>query len=107
MGKACGADRTGSNRVMRGGSWNSNARNVRAANRNANPPGNRNSNVGFRLARAQERVGRPAPDPICTASGAVRGAGEEKAGAGVEVGAADAPAKPHRWPTFARREEKR
>jgi len=39
----------GSNRVLRGGSWNNNARNCRSANRNNNPPDNRNSNVGFRL----------------------------------------------------------
>ncbi|MBF0451422.1 MAG: SUMF1/EgtB/PvdO family nonheme iron enzyme [Candidatus Magnetomorum sp.] len=39
----------GSNRVIRGGGWNSNARNCRSANRNGNSPGNRNNNVGFRL----------------------------------------------------------
>ena len=99
MGEACGAGRTGSNRVYRGGSWNSNARNVRAANRNANPPDNRNSNLGFRLAREQERVGRPVPDPTCAASGPL-GAGETQAGAGVGVAAADAPTKPRRRPTY-------
>ena len=36
-------------RVLRGGSWNNNARNCRAANRNRNEPGNRNNNIGFRL----------------------------------------------------------
>ncbi|MBX2929303.1 MAG: SUMF1/EgtB/PvdO family nonheme iron enzyme [Saprospiraceae bacterium] len=39
-----------SNRVNRGGSWNNDARNCRAANRNNNTPTNRNNNVGFRLA---------------------------------------------------------
>ncbi|MCP4107211.1 MAG: SUMF1/EgtB/PvdO family nonheme iron enzyme [Desulfobacteraceae bacterium] len=39
-----------SNRVNRGGGWNSNARNCRSANRNRNSPGNRNNNLGFRLA---------------------------------------------------------
>ena len=39
----------GSNRVIRGGSWNNNAQNCRSANRNNNDPGNRNNNVGFRL----------------------------------------------------------
>jgi len=39
----------GSNRVNRGGSWNNNAVNCRSANRDNNPPGNRNSNLGFRL----------------------------------------------------------
>ena len=40
----------GSNRVYRGGSWNNNADNCRVANRNNNHPGNRNNNLGFRLA---------------------------------------------------------
>lgn len=39
---------SGSNRVIRGGNWINDARNVRAANRN-NSPGNRDNNVGFRL----------------------------------------------------------
>jgi len=38
----------GSNRVNRGGSWNNNAINCRAANRNNNNPTNRNNNLGFR-----------------------------------------------------------
>jgi formylglycine-generating enzyme required for sulfatase activity len=38
-------------RVLRGGSWNNNARNVRAANRNNNDTANRNNNIGFRLAK--------------------------------------------------------
>ncbi len=45
-----GTSSDGSNRVIRGGSWNNNARNCRAANRNNNDPGNRNNNLGFRLA---------------------------------------------------------
>jgi hypothetical protein len=36
--------------VIRGGSWNNNPRNLRAANRNRNTPDNRNNNLGFRLA---------------------------------------------------------
>lgn len=39
----------GSNRVIRGGSWNNNAQNLRSANRNNDNPENRNDNVGFRL----------------------------------------------------------
>lgn len=46
----------GSNRVLRGGSWNNNASNCRVANRNNNSPSNRNNNNGFRLALAQEYV---------------------------------------------------
>lgn len=40
-------------RVLRGGSWNNKAQNVRSANRNNNTSGNRNSNNGFRVASAQ------------------------------------------------------
>jgi len=36
--------------VNRGGSWNNDADNARAANRNDNDPDNRNDNLGFRLA---------------------------------------------------------
>ncbi|MCA0235367.1 MAG: SUMF1/EgtB/PvdO family nonheme iron enzyme [Bacteroidetes bacterium] len=39
----------GSNRVLRGGSWNNNAQNCRSVNRNNNDPSNRNNNIGFRL----------------------------------------------------------
>jgi hypothetical protein len=47
---------------MRGGSWNNDARNVRAAYRNANHPENAWNNNGFRLARAQMSARRLAPD---------------------------------------------
>ena len=43
-------------RVVRGGSWNNNGRNVRSANRNRNTPDNRNNNLGFRLALAQQAM---------------------------------------------------
>lgn len=36
--------------VLRGGSWNNTAENLRSANRNRNQRNNRNDNVGFRLA---------------------------------------------------------
>ncbi|MCP4698305.1 MAG: formylglycine-generating enzyme family protein [Gammaproteobacteria bacterium] len=42
---------TGSGRVVRGGDWNSPARYCRSAMRNGVGPGNRNSSLGFRLAR--------------------------------------------------------
>ncbi len=35
-------------RVVRGGSWNNNPQNLRAANRIRNTTGNRNNNIGFR-----------------------------------------------------------
>jgi hypothetical protein len=37
--------------VLRGGSWNNNAENLRCANRNNDNPSNRNNNVGFRLCQ--------------------------------------------------------
>lgn len=99
MGGGCGAGRTGSNRVIRGGSWNSNARNVRAANRNANDPGNRNANLGFRVARAQKGAGWPVFDPTFAVTGRIW-AGEIQAGADVEVAVAEALSNPRRWPIF-------
>jgi len=45
----------GSNRVLRGGSWNNNAQNCRVSNRNNNTPDNRNNNIGFRLASAHKK----------------------------------------------------
>jgi formylglycine-generating enzyme len=44
---------TGSSRVMRGGSWDSNPQNCRVANRNYVSPGYRVSSIGFRLARTK------------------------------------------------------
>jgi|GEM_PF-1107039 len=43
----------GSNRVIRGGSWNNSAVNLRSANRNNNNANNRNNNIGLRLLSAQ------------------------------------------------------
>ena len=40
---------SGSNRVLRGGSWNNRARNCRVSYRSYNP-GNKRNNYGFRLA---------------------------------------------------------
>ena len=44
-----GRDSAVIDRVLRGGSWNDNARNCRTANRNGNDPDNRNDNIGFRV----------------------------------------------------------
>ncbi len=49
---AAGGPRQGRNRVLRGGSWINNGRNLRAAYRNHNAPDNRNHNIGLRLAGA-------------------------------------------------------
>jgi hypothetical protein len=40
------------NQVLRGGAFNNNPNNLRAANRNNNNPDNRNNNIGFRCAAA-------------------------------------------------------
>ncbi|PZN81638.1 MAG: hypothetical protein DM484_08010 [Candidatus Methylumidiphilus alinenensis] len=53
---------TGAARVVRGGSWNNNARNCRSAYRNNNDPDNRNNNTGFRCARAHDQAGRLEPE---------------------------------------------
>jgi hypothetical protein len=82
-----GVGPTGDDRVLRGGSWNSNARNVRAANRNHDHPGNRNDNVGCRLSRAHPPAGRPAPDPTGTPSGRDGARGENQSATGAPVGA--------------------
>ena len=41
---------------MRGGSWINDARNLRSAYRNRNPRGNRNQNLGFRVALSSRGV---------------------------------------------------
>ncbi len=51
-----GSEQKGHKRVLRGGSWNNNGRNLRSANRNANTPDNRNDNIGLRLAGALQAV---------------------------------------------------
>jgi formylglycine-generating enzyme required for sulfatase activity len=40
-----------SRRVVRGGSWDYDPQNLRAANRNGSSPGSRSDNLGFRVAR--------------------------------------------------------
>ncbi|MBN1467019.1 SUMF1/EgtB/PvdO family nonheme iron enzyme [candidate division KSB1 bacterium] len=47
----------GSNRLLRGGSWNNNAQNCRSAYRNRDDPGNRDNNVGFRLVFVPQLTG--------------------------------------------------
>ena len=44
-----------SNRVIRGGSFNNDAQNLRASNRNRNDPANRNNNLGFRPASSRHQ----------------------------------------------------
>jgi len=55
---------------VRGGSWNNNGRNCRSAYRNYNHAGNRNHNIGFRLALApagMELPARPALSAVAQA----------------------------------------
>ena len=72
---AAGERSRASNRVNRGGSWNNNAGNCRAANRNRNTPANRNNNLGFRLARSSaarrscSRRNRPLSVPVQALAG--------------------------------------
>ena len=49
---AAGRTQTRRGRVLRGGSWINNGRNLRSAYRNHNAPDNRNDNIGLRLAGA-------------------------------------------------------
>ena len=63
-----GEHQQGRSRVIRGGSWNNNAKNVRAAYRNDNQPDNRNNNLGFRLARAHEHSAWMAGLPVTRCS---------------------------------------
>jgi hypothetical protein len=56
-------------RVVRGGSWNNDPRNLRSAVRNRNEPDNRNDNLGFRPASTLARQSRPVQGPDGCASG--------------------------------------
>jgi hypothetical protein len=59
--------------VNRGGSFNNNASNLRASNRNNNSPGNRNNNLGLRCSKTGDNPflrGHPEARPA-TANGRV------------------------------------
>jgi hypothetical protein len=61
-----------SRRVLRGGAWNNQPRNVRAANRNRNPTDNRNNNNGLRVASTPRAGAAGFKDPA-GAPGCVQG----------------------------------
>ncbi len=52
----------GSNRVVRGGSWNWDTAGCRSANRHASAPTIRNPNIGFRLALSLPSAQSPEAD---------------------------------------------
>ena len=80
-------------RVIRGGSWSSGARRVRAAYRHRRPPGDRDSNdLGFRCARGLVSQAGTAPE---VRSGSAAGAGAAEPSHG--PAAAPAVAKPEPW----------
>ena len=64
--------------MVRGGAFNNNARNVRAANRNRNDPDNRNDNIGFRVVVS--RSSTPASPAGRTSCGPRRGTAESVPG---------------------------
>ncbi|MBQ2821007.1 MAG: SUMF1/EgtB/PvdO family nonheme iron enzyme, partial [Thermoguttaceae bacterium] len=49
---------SGSYRVVRGGSWNSNAEDCRSADRGFHAPGNRRYYLGFRIVLADPAPGK-------------------------------------------------
>lgn len=65
-------------RAVRGGSWNNNQTNARAAYRNFNAPDNRNNNIGFRLACPSHTLvplQRRGVTPVASAPTGTAGAG--------------------------------
>jgi hypothetical protein len=60
--------------VVRGGSWNNEAANLRSAARNRNTPDNRNNNLGVRLVQSTHAaLAVPGAGPFKDGSGVVRG----------------------------------
>ncbi|AQQ09840.1 hypothetical protein L21SP3_01659 [Sedimentisphaera cyanobacteriorum] len=57
--KGSGINGDGSNRGIRGGSYNNNDNNLRSSNRNNNNPNNENNNIGFRVASKPLTINLP------------------------------------------------
>ncbi|MEO1699963.1 MAG: SUMF1/EgtB/PvdO family nonheme iron enzyme [Planctomycetota bacterium] len=86
-------------RVIRGGSWNDHPQNVRAAYRNANHPGNRNDDLGFRLARAQAWTMSPHLTRRPSRPLAIRGGEQQRARRRAGRSRGCAIERPPAWPT--------
>lgn len=83
---------SGSNRVLRGGNWNNDSSNCRAAIRNNNSPGNTNNNNGFRAVRSSEDspMWEKDSDPAAIPSAPSQPAWQSETARPVPVGVVDA-----------------
>ena len=61
--------------MVHGGSWNDEPRHVRSATRSGGEPGDRNHNLGFRLAQSARAAECRYPGPACLRTGRVWRAG--------------------------------
>ena len=77
-----GSLEAGAARVLRGGSWDGNARCVRAAYRGHVHPGNRRGPLGFRCARVRGEPGQPAGKSDAPGAGAAPSGAPGRQGAG-------------------------
>ncbi len=71
---ADGSEKIGVSRVLRGGAYWNEARNLRSANRNRNEPENRNDDIGVRCVRGPRRQHAASLQVACrTRQGRTRG----------------------------------
>lgn len=72
-------------RVLRGGSWNNDRDNARAAYRNPNHPGNRNNNIGMRLVCLSHVLGPPSTGPASAEASGLTGLADPGSASGIGV----------------------
>lgn len=104
LGAAATGPAAGSNRVLRGGSWNNNANNCRVANRNNNNPTNSNNNNGFRPVRSSETrclQRQQDSDPVAVLSAPPNAGWQREQARPVPVGAVDAAPNAPGGPIFS------